>query len=146
MQRSPPTPQADATHLPDSVQAVRGAQDLGRSRERVSWEGPASPAELKELKPSTWGLGTQSLASPSKGAHPSSPDSEPRAPLVCSLCIMAEQEHPNLIPSRPQLAWPMRLSQPSRLRPAVARTIALKSSFSSSFFKRVFKFPLCSKT
>lgn len=41
------------------------------------------------------------------------------------------------------LTWPMRFSQPILFSPAAARMIALKSSFSSSFFKRVFKFPLC---
>ncbi len=37
--------------------------------------------------------------------------------------------------------WLIRLSQPILLRPAAARMMAAKSSFSSSFFKRVFRFP-----
>lgn len=37
--------------------------------------------------------------------------------------------------------WEMRLSQPILLRPAAARMMAAKSSFSSSFFKRVLRFP-----
>lgn len=37
--------------------------------------------------------------------------------------------------------WLIRFSQPIRLRPAAARMMAAKSSFSSSFFRRVFRLP-----
>lgn len=42
---------------------------------------------------------------------------------------------------RGEHTWEIRLSQPILLRPAAARMMAAKSSFSSSFFNRVLRFP-----
>lgn len=56
------------------------------------------------------------------------------------VCLLSELFHAD-VSLLGKHTWEMRLSQPILLRPAAARMMAAKSSFSSSFFKRVLRFP-----
>lgn len=56
------------------------------------------------------------------------------------VCLLSEAFHAD-VSLLGKHTWEMRLSQPILLRPAAARMMAAKSSFSSSFFKRVLRFP-----